>query len=337
LAAKHSAKHSLQLRIFAGISEAGKHNKLTTSKSVFGRAASAIGRKETVDAAGGSPLATSPSTSSPSRSPLGLSRSVSVSQRTTWKQSRVQDIAHAACWEIANSFSPVQLSRWLSRNSGSQSKLTGLFCTSVWLGPYIPHSADIGAFSNSTPSKVYKLTAQFMPKFVCVALFCDAARRAMLKAFLDVMVTAETELTVSDERMMSLVTEKDRGPFLFWLLNERCSCPSGPGKPVGGAVCTSHGLLCVPFVLCSSASKLIFRPHSVCCNGFRTGGASEFSIRAAQSDRSAGAGPTRGVLESRTGLKAYEHLKHSVVPPPPRYSRIHSPRFGRRRDAAFAR
>jgi hypothetical protein len=115
------------------------------------------------------------------------------------------------------------LSRWLRKNAASESKLTGLFCLSVWLGPYIPHDADIGAYSKTVPAKVYKLTAQLMPKLVCVAAYCNAEKRKGLLRFLEIMEAAETDLTKTDEAMVDLVTEKDRGPFLYWLLNECCS------------------------------------------------------------------------------------------------------------------
>ena len=71
-----------------------------------------------------------------------------------------------------------------------------------------PGRSGVGAYSKTMPAKVYKLTAQLMPKLVCVAAYCSAEKRKGLLRFLEIMEAAETDLAKTDEAMVDLVPRR---------------------------------------------------------------------------------------------------------------------------------
>lgn len=91
----------------------------------------------------------------------------------------------------------------------------------AWLAPYIPDHSEVGVYSASIGAGVYHRAASQMPRLLLVAAFGQKVVANNLKHFLAQLNQAEENLTADDVEIVSGLVAKDRGPFLYWLLNER--------------------------------------------------------------------------------------------------------------------
>jgi hypothetical protein len=103
----------------------------------------------------------------------------------------------------------------------AQSKLTALLTLSSRLAPYIPDSADVGSYSNAASAMIYKKAAQQMPRLLVIGMFGEDAVTKNLQYFLAQLENAERELSKEELSISETIVAKDRGPMLYWLLNER--------------------------------------------------------------------------------------------------------------------
>jgi hypothetical protein len=207
-----------------GIGKSSKATLLTTSKSVMKRVArtsSSPSSPQRYDETAASHAA-SPTDSSPSKSPPG---SPAASARdldpTLWKSSRLLEIARGICWEIQFSLGPLALRRWMDKNRLHDVKMVSLFCLTAWVGPHIPDDAAVSAYSKSPEAKVFKKAAKEMPRLILAAAFGDDEVALNMKYFLEQLKNAQKTINKDDLRILDNVAGKDRGPFLYWLLEER--------------------------------------------------------------------------------------------------------------------
>ena len=138
-----------------------------------------------------------------------------------WREGHVQACMRKVCGELADSLDPVAYRRQLRHIIQLESSLSGLFCFSAWIGPVVASHSDVGAYSNSITAMIYKLVAERMPRLLLVAAFGKDEVGHTLKSFLDHAIDAEGRITDHDLEMVADINPKDRGPFLYWLLNER--------------------------------------------------------------------------------------------------------------------
>jgi hypothetical protein len=99
--------------------------------------------------------------------------------------------------------------------------MSALFCLSAWTASLIPDHADIGAYSNSVKSRIYKKAAEQMPRLLLVSAFGHEDVAQNVKYFLEQLEHAENVLSNEELAVIDNLMAKDRGPFLFWLVNER--------------------------------------------------------------------------------------------------------------------
>ena len=112
-------------------------------------------------------------------------------------------------------------------------------CSLIGLAaPHIPDTADIGAYSQHVAARIYKHAAAQMPKMILEAAFGEEHVATSMRAFFAQWEQAEETLSDDDVRILDNVIQKDRGPFLFWLVNE---CGLAP---------RSH-------LLCASSARLL--------------------------------------------------------------------------------
>ncbi len=150
------------------------------------------------------------------------------------------------CEEIENTLNPLLLRRWLAFHTRTRasnswfrganisdadanlSKLTlvRFFNCTAWLSPQIPDHADIGAYSQSVTASVYKIAAQNMPRLILMAAFGQEEVKTNMQYFMEQLERAEHTLSKADVAMLDNISSKDRGPFLYWLLNERAMLPT---------------------------------------------------------------------------------------------------------------
>ena len=62
-----------------------------------------------------------------------------------------------------------------------------------------------------------------MPRLLLEATFGHENTARKIQSFMEEWELAEKSLTKSDLQVLSSIVKKDRGPFLYWLLNERPS------------------------------------------------------------------------------------------------------------------
>ena len=210
----------LQIHDFMGIGKSSKATLLTTSKSVMKRVARTSSSPSSPQRY--NETAASPTDSSPSKSPPG---SPAASARdldpTLWKSSRLLEIVRSICWEIQFSLGPLALRRWMDKNRLHDVKMVSLFCLTAWVGPHIPDDAAVSAYSKSPEAKVFKKAAKEMPRLILAAAFGDDEVALNMKYFLEQLKNAQKTISKDDLRILDNVAGKDRGPFLYWLLEER--------------------------------------------------------------------------------------------------------------------
>jgi hypothetical protein len=138
-----------------------------------------------------------------------------------WDSSLVARITLKLCIEIQNSVEPAALRRWMQRNRGNESRVAAFFCFCCWLAPHIPDDAEIGAYSRTLRAKVYRTAARMLPQMIFVAAFGDAVGVQIMHEFMRLWEHAERTHSQDEFRLLENLDQRDHGPFLFWLLNER--------------------------------------------------------------------------------------------------------------------
>jgi hypothetical protein len=109
----------------------------------------------------------------------------------------------------------------MRNNRGDESSLAAFFCFCCWLAPHVPDDAEIGVYSRTLTAKVYRTAAKLMPKMILVAAFGEEMGVRSMQRFMQQWEHAERTHSHDDFKMLESLDERDHGPFLFWLLNER--------------------------------------------------------------------------------------------------------------------
>ncbi len=103
--------------------------------------------------------------------------------------------------------------------------MAAFFCFCCWVAPHIPDDAEVGVYSRTSTAKVYRTAARRIPELILVAAFGEAAGVRSMQGFMRLWEHAEQTLSRDDFRLLGSLDERDHGPFLFWLLNERIWLP----------------------------------------------------------------------------------------------------------------
>jgi hypothetical protein len=104
--------------------------------------------------------------------------------------------------------------------------------TACRLAHVIPDYAEQSAYSGTLTSGIYNEAGQTMPNLILMMAFGDSKLATHIKGYLDELVSAKELFTSDDQKMIDHIVDKDRGPLLFWLANERipASLPSCPHR-----------------------------------------------------------------------------------------------------------
>ena len=89
------------------------------------------------------------------------------------------------------------------------------------LAEIIPDHSTIGAYSNSLQARLYKQTGQSVPNILMLAAFGGPEIANTMRHFMSLLEMAERELSKEHFAVQDSVHPKDKGPFLYWLANER--------------------------------------------------------------------------------------------------------------------
>ncbi len=138
-----------------------------------------------------------------------------------WTAKRVEALAWGACEEIRNSLAPTEFYHWVRANRLNDVQLVELFCMSARLKPHITDDSDLGVYSRTYRARVYRGAADRMPKLLVLAAFTQPAVVRSMWAFMAQWEHAEETMPDDYLEMVKSLDLKDRGPFLYWLLNER--------------------------------------------------------------------------------------------------------------------
>ena len=138
-----------------------------------------------------------------------------------WNPHRLAEVVRKVVSEIAASFKAEELHGWLSSHAAMDDRLAAIFNLSVWLSPLIPDFSELGAYSKSLTALTYKQATDRMPNLLLVSAFGDVDVRAKMRFFLNQVEEADRMLSPNELKMIVLMDRKDRGPLLYWLLNER--------------------------------------------------------------------------------------------------------------------
>jgi hypothetical protein len=199
---------ALQLAEFLGLAPAKASASMTTTATQnMHRAAAQVG------------AALSPK--SAARKLKSLNENAEEPPCALWKESRVYRLCRKVCWELTFSIDPFELFKTIRGIKHQEAKLCSLFCFSAWMAPVIPDYADIGAYSMATKAQLYRRAAERMPKMILEASFGDQATLRTMQSFIEQWESAEQTLTADDTKLLRDLSKKDRGPFLYWLINER--------------------------------------------------------------------------------------------------------------------
>ena len=140
-----------------------------------------------------------------------------------WKATALQSVARKICYELSFTINPVELRRLVNELKGDDAAMASIFCFAAWINPVVPDYSDIGCYSESVAAHVYREAAMKMPKLILEATFGGPEAAASLKKFMAQWQLAEETVTTTDLVMLDNLHVKDRGPFLYWLVNERAS------------------------------------------------------------------------------------------------------------------
>ena len=139
-----------------------------------------------------------------------------------WRESLVRRYAKLLCTELSLTLSPFTLRRYLKKNVELDSKLAEVFCFSTWTAPVVCDYSSNGAYSNGIAARIYNQAAERMPRLLLLAAFSKKDVVQNMQGFMDNWERAESRFTKDDLALLEQIDAKDRGPFLYWLLNERC-------------------------------------------------------------------------------------------------------------------
>ena len=88
------------------------------------------------------------------------------------------------------------------------------------LAPLIPDHAELGAYSKSLTAKTYRQAAQRMPRLILMSAFGESELAENMVDFLEHLEQAEHSIPDNELRYLENISVKDRGPILYWLINE---------------------------------------------------------------------------------------------------------------------
>ena len=186
-----------------------------------------------------------------------------------WRASRVQTVARKVCHEISSTIDPLTMAYCVRSNLQRDSALSGLFCFSAWLAPFIPDYAEIGAYSKHVSSQIYQHAAERMPKLILEAAFGNVEVTQSMRKFMAQWMASDLNVSNGDLELLDQISTKDRGPFLYWLINERR--PSVLPRTVWPLLCL------VPLRRSLSSTCTVLHPALQCCS-MLYGVASRFAV-----------------------------------------------------------
>jgi hypothetical protein len=169
-----------------------------------------------------------------------------------WRESLVRRYAKLLCTEVSLSVRPYALRAFVKKNVELDSKLAEVFCFSTWTAPVVCDYSSNGAYSNGIAARIYNQAAERMPRLLLLAAFSKKDVVQNMQGFMDNWERAESRFTKDDLALLGQIDVKDRGPFLYWLLNERClsvgfqtvACEDRAPSAAGGPAVGSEPLYC---------------------------------------------------------------------------------------------
>jgi hypothetical protein len=161
---------------------------------------------------------------------IGLIRSKATNTNSTpitaeerlWKAKVIESLALDICSEIQNSIAPSALRRLIIKLQDNAERMVGFFCFTAWLTPHVADDAEVGVYSKTVTARIYREAADSIPRLILVAAFGQPEIVRSMQSFMQQWEQAEHSLTGDSADMIEYLDEKDRGPFLYWMINERC-------------------------------------------------------------------------------------------------------------------
>jgi hypothetical protein len=101
-------------------------------------------------------------------------------------------------------------------------RMVGFFNFTAWLTPHVADDAEVGVYSKTVTARIYREAADSIPRLILVAAFGQPEIVRSMQSFMQQWEQAEHSLTGDSADMIEYLDEKDRGPFLYWMINERC-------------------------------------------------------------------------------------------------------------------
>jgi hypothetical protein len=138
-----------------------------------------------------------------------------------WLVHNVDRFIRPLITDLQSSVGPLPLQLWVRANRRSDLQMVRLFIMTLRIRHLVSDDSDLSVYSETARSRVYRYVAQQMPKMIFLATYCTEDIVQRMHSF--VSQWEECELGINDEavRIMHVLDFKHRGPFLFWLLNER--------------------------------------------------------------------------------------------------------------------
>jgi hypothetical protein len=103
-----------------------------------------------------------------------------------WAPSRVEARLRALCCEIGGSISAEVLHRWALNCKTDRSRMAELFVMSTRLKPHVQDYSDLGVYSKSIRSKIYRSLVERMPKVLMLAAYSHTPVVRSLERFMEV-------------------------------------------------------------------------------------------------------------------------------------------------------
>jgi hypothetical protein len=166
---------------------------------------------------------------------------------SSWSAMRVEVPVRSLCCDIGGTVSPVVLRHWVNTYNADEDQMAQLFVLAARLKPHICDASDIGIYSKTSKAKVYRGVAERMPKLLVLAGLSQGMLARHLELFMRAWKDAEEDFPEERLAILHGLDGRDHGPFLYWMLNERCQvfCTSRLVSPFlcacmnGGRGCTS--------------------------------------------------------------------------------------------------
>ena len=156
----------------------------------------------------------------------------------------IRAAASEICSELQRSLTLRGLRCWSQQNQDDESKLISLFCCCGWLCPHLRHDSEVSMFLNTAKADVYHLAARSIPSMLLLASFGEFADVLHLRGFLAQWERAQDSQRDGSIDMLNGLAAIDRGPLLFWLVNERVYFSSHPHC----FTCPLHRALLLSFI-----------------------------------------------------------------------------------------